>query len=89
MGQGNLKAPERIPAFERCAIAVSRQFPTFDLGFDFDTSKANKSIPGVRNDGPAYNAGLRDGQKLLGSSVTKGDPDHVATFQVSSEAGLQ
>jgi predicted metalloprotease with PDZ domain len=86
---GNLQPPEHIPQFGCSAVAVSKLLPVFDLGFDYETSKANKSIVGVRKDGPAYSAGLRDGQKLLSSSITKGKPDQLATFKVSSESGEQ
>ena len=36
----------------------------FDAGFDFDASLATRRITGVDVDGPAYAAGLRDGQTL-------------------------
>jgi hypothetical protein len=62
---------------------------TFDLGFDFDRSRTTRMITGVVENGPAFNAGLRDGQSLLGNSFNKGDPERIAKFKVHSGAGDQ
>ena len=84
MAQGNLPAPEYIPQFEGCAKAVMEPLPVFDLGFDMETARTSKAISGVRQDGPAYAAGLRDGQKLMELSFIKGNPDRLVTLKVNS-----
>ena len=42
---------------------------TFDAGFDFEASMKTRRITDVDPDGPAYAAGLRDGQKLRSISI--------------------
>lgn len=89
MTQGNLPAPEHIPQFQGCTKALSKPLPVFDLGFDIEAARTSKAISGVRLDGPAYTAGLRDRQKLLGLSFSNGDPDRLVTIKVTSEDGEQ
>lgn len=89
LNQGQLQAPKRIPLLGTCAVPALAMLPTFDLGFDYDASRAGKTVTGVQEGSPAYAAGLRNGQKLLGYSVTKWDPDHLDTFRVSSTQGEQ
>jgi len=85
--QGNLKPPARIPYLSDCATPLLKELPTFDLGLDFDRSRESKTVMGVVENGPAFRAGLRNGQPLLGYSVTKWEPDHIASFKISSESG--
>jgi hypothetical protein len=62
--------------------------PTFDLGFDFAASRAAGKVMGVRLEGPAYAAGLRDGQLLRGRiSVTNNDSQSAAVFGIRDDAG--
>ena len=89
LNQGQLKAPTSIPSLGTCAVPALKMLPTFNLGFDYDASRANNTVIGVQESGPAYTAGLRNGQKLLGYSVVKWDPDHLATFRISSAQGEQ
>jgi predicted metalloprotease with PDZ domain len=52
--------------FGPCVRIVSRVQPTFDRGFDAEaTEAAAMKLTGVREDGPAYAAGLRNGEQLL------------------------
>jgi hypothetical protein len=44
-------------------------------------------VKSVRSDGPAFKAGLRDGQELNGCSVYNNQPDKVATFHIRTTAG--
>ena len=61
---------------------------TFDLGLDLPHSAATSTVTGVVPDGPAYIAGLRDGQRLHGHmSVDNGNPDRLAIFTVTTDAG--
>jgi predicted metalloprotease with PDZ domain len=85
--QGNLKAPSHIPNLSDCATPLLKEAPTFDLGLDFDSSRTAKTVIGVVENGPAFRAGLRNGQPLLGYSVTKWESDHLASFKISSESG--
>jgi predicted metalloprotease with PDZ domain len=85
----DLPVPERLPAVDICAHPSLKELPTFDPGLDLTQSHARGVITGVVAEGPAYAAGLRDGQKLLGISVDNGDPEHLAKFKVRTEAGDQ
>jgi predicted metalloprotease with PDZ domain len=85
--QGNLKAPSHIPDLSDCATPLLKDVSTFDLGLDFDRSRAAKAVVGVVENGPTFAAGLRNGQVLLGYSVTKWEPDHLACFRIHTESG--
>jgi predicted metalloprotease with PDZ domain len=83
-----LAAPDRLPSITGCARPSFVELPTFDLGFDFAASRAAGRVIGVRPDGPAYAAGLRDGQILTGRiSVSNNDPQRVALFGIRDDAG--
>jgi predicted metalloprotease with PDZ domain len=59
----------------------------FDLGFDFAVSQAQKSISGVQKNGPAFKAGLRNGQKLKGWSIYWDDPAKEVEFKIEEKGG--
>jgi predicted metalloprotease with PDZ domain len=83
-----LAAPDRVPSLTGCARPSLVDVPTFDLGFDFAASRAAGKIVGVRPDGPAYAAGLRDGQLLQGRiSVSNNDSQRAAVFGIRDDAG--
>jgi predicted metalloprotease with PDZ domain len=83
-----LAAPDRVPSLIGCARPSLVDVPTFDLGFDFAASRAAGKVIGVRADGPAYAAGLRDGQLLSGRiSVTNNDAQRAAVFGIRDDAG--
>jgi predicted metalloprotease with PDZ domain len=60
---------------------------SFDMGFDFEKSRADKKIVGVREGGPAHRAGLRDGMEPKGYSVYFGDATKAVTVNIRDEAG--
>ncbi|WP_157178398.1 hypothetical protein [Terriglobus roseus] len=84
---GMLPAPARIPRQESCGKAAVESLPAYELGFDLKMSSSTMTVAGVADGGPAFLAGLRNGQKLLGFSVRNGDTDHLATFRVSTDSG--
>jgi len=47
-----------------CTRGAVDEVPTFDLGFDLSAPTAAGNITGVEPDGPAFQAGLRNGQRL-------------------------
>jgi len=86
--RGALAAPDRVPSLAGCARPSLVDVPTFDLGFDFAASRAAGKVMGVRPDGPAYAAGLRDGQVLHGRiSVWNNDSQRAAVFGIRDDAG--
>ncbi len=62
--------PERLtdPALELTQGQVAR----FDPGFDLAATNESQQLVGVREDGPAYSAGLRNGQSLQRFSFQSG-----------------
>ncbi len=81
-------APDRVPSLAGCARPSLVDVPTFDLGFDLAASRTAGTVTGVRPDGPAYIAGLRDGQLLRGRlSVSNNDPQRAAVFGIRDDAG--
>jgi len=74
-------------ALGACAHASMEELLAFDLGFDFEASTAAHNVIGVRRDGLALQAGLRDGQILTGWSVDRNEPDKAAKFTVQTNAG--
>jgi predicted metalloprotease with PDZ domain len=87
--QGNLAAPEDVPAVGTCARPILEDLPTFDLGFDLAASVATKQVVGVVANGPAFAAGLRNGQTLGGASSSNGHPERLATVTIQTDAGDQ
>jgi predicted metalloprotease with PDZ domain len=83
--QGNLPAPASIPGTKACYTAVHGEFPTLDLGLNYGKSRSSKTITGTKPDGPAYKAGLRDGQTWVASSYDPDDPNHPAIFTISTD----
>jgi predicted metalloprotease with PDZ domain len=71
-----------------CVQLAIDDLPTFDLGLDLAASQAALKITGVIPDGPAYKAGLRDGQVLNGRvSVYNGHTDRPAIFTIQTDDG--
>jgi predicted metalloprotease with PDZ domain len=70
-----------------CAHVVTEELPSFDLGFDFAASIEAHKLTAVRPDGPAFKAGLREGQPLSGWSVHNNQPDQLARMTITTEDG--
>jgi len=83
----SLIAPESAPTLGSCSRSFREDLPAFDLGFDFDKTQTAKTITGVEPDGPAFAAGLRNGQVLAGASVYNGQTDRFVTIRIRDDAG--
>ncbi len=79
---GDLPAPTTMPGLGNCYHSVQGEFPTFNLGLDFAKSRATQAISGVDPSGPAYKAGLRDGQPVVWWDVDRGNTKKKATVTV-------
>jgi len=66
------------------------EIATFNLGFDLAASTAAGSVTGVEPGGPAFQAGIRNGQRLSGRlSVYNHQPDRIAIVTIQTSAGRQ
>ncbi|HET9399410.1 MAG TPA: hypothetical protein VFO34_00535 [Candidatus Acidoferrales bacterium] len=71
------------------AVSLSKvEVPSADLGFDVNTTRSTRKVTGVREDGPAYKAGLRNGQDVRGISYHANDPKQVAKISIQAEGGV-
>ena len=89
----HMEAGEQIllPAdlFPSCATVKTENIAAYDAGFDRVKSRETGVVAGVKTDGPAYAAGLRDGMKFLGrSGGTEGDSRVPAAYRVA-DAGAE
>jgi hypothetical protein len=68
-----------------CFRKETRTFAKYDLGFDDVASRQTKppKVVGVRKDGPAYRAGLRDGAEIVNVQRSPGRSDVEAVVIVS------
>jgi predicted metalloprotease with PDZ domain len=75
-------------AWGQCIAFQEGVRTVFDVGFDRDrTGAAGNIATGVRQNGPAYGAGLRDGMKILRRTTGKlGDPNVAVTYEVEAAA---
>jgi hypothetical protein len=65
-----------------CIQVVMELVPPFDFGLDYNATKATGVITGIKNVGPAYKAGLRDGERVLKEDLHNGRTDVPQTFVV-------
>jgi len=72
-----------------CLRGAPHSVPRFDLGFDFDATRADKRVVGVRSGSAAAAAGLRDGQQLAGASINLGQPDKPVTIQIREGSAVR
>jgi predicted metalloprotease with PDZ domain len=70
------------PALGNCAKLEKKETAIVDPGFDQQASMDGKVIAGVVVDGPAWRAGIRDGQKMFRISIYNGDPSKDALLGV-------
>lgn len=85
--QGSLVAPADVPYVGGCVRPVQEDVSMFELGFDLEHSQVTHAVTGVVEGGPAFLAGLRDGQALHGISVYNNNPNRLATFHVTTAEG--
>ena len=75
--------------FGRCVCRSVDEVPTFDLGFDRETLLSKKTVANLRPNSAAFNAGLREGQQVLGMSIYWGDVSKPIRLTVHSGKGPQ
>lgn len=79
---------ETIPLPGRLGACVKLMRPTlfsFEMGYDRRKSRSLKRITGVLPSGPAYAAGLRDGDILKTGVVVDGDPNQEAKLEIERD----
>jgi predicted metalloprotease with PDZ domain len=83
---GSIRVPEA--ALGSCVQSHSEASWKFDLGFDRKSTRIEtKVVSGVEPGSKAFEAGLRDGQKLVGWSFNFGDPSKQVRLTIDSEDG--
>jgi predicted metalloprotease with PDZ domain len=70
-----------------CLELELRPIGSFELGFDLSASREAGLAVGVVEDGPAWAAGLREGQDLTGWSVHGGDPTKEVVLTLRAPQG--
>ena len=73
-----------VKGFAPCLQGKIVRIGPYELGFK-DSSKETHRVAGVSPGSSAYRAGLRDGQRLVGWSITAGDP--LRTVELTIEEG--
>jgi predicted metalloprotease with PDZ domain len=78
-----------IPDFPKnpCVGLESEKLPLFDLGFDGDVLLSKNLVVNVQEDSEAFKAGVRDGQEVLGMSVTWNDENESVRLRVRTASG--
>ncbi len=71
--------------FGPCSALEMKKESPYDLGFDHVRGSGN--IQGVRLDGPAYRAGLRDGMRYRSGSWTPGRSDVPVNLVIREDGG--
>jgi predicted metalloprotease with PDZ domain len=82
VGGGPIILPDG--AFGACATERMESRHRWDPAFDLDSSLKTRSVTGVRAGGAAERAGLRNGMKILGASVQRGDPARNLVLRVQN-----
>lgn len=75
--------------FEPCLALRVEPLGPFDLGFDFERSRAQRIVHGARQGSRAWEVGLRDGQELAGWSITLGDPRRRVELEIQDVLGTR
>ena len=78
-----------IPDFPKnpCIRLATEELPLFDLGFDGDVLRSKKLVAGVREDSEAFKAGVRDGQEVLGMSISWNDVSKPVRLSIRAASG--
>jgi predicted metalloprotease with PDZ domain len=67
-----------------CLVGKMTTVYTFDLGFDWDASNGKKQIVGVRPGSAAARAGVHDGDRIAGVSISFGEADTPVELNLGS-----
>jgi predicted metalloprotease with PDZ domain len=80
-----------LPAdlFGRCGRFETLSQPVFDRGFDFAATLRDHILVGVVEGGPAWRAGLRDGQRIHMNERHTNDSRTALTYRVDQPDGSQ
>lgn len=68
--------------YGECLDMKIKALAPYELGFDFEASREKGSITNVQTGTRAHGAGLRNGQRLVGWSVTHGEADKPVSLTV-------
>lgn len=69
-------------------VPESREIAVFELGLDSDVLLSKRLVAGVKPGTAAFDAGLRDGQKVVGGiSIYFGDTTRELQLKIKDEAG--
>jgi predicted metalloprotease with PDZ domain len=61
----------------------------YEAGFDVEETIRTRVVAGVVQDSAAHRAGVRDGQRLAGISIARGDPEQSAMVRVTDAEGTR
>lgn len=77
----------QLPAelFEPCLALTPTEVATYELGFDLSRTMDERVVHGVRAESKAFEAGLRDGQALVGMSIYHGNLEREVELQVRED----
>lgn len=85
---GDIEMPR--DALGPCVEPGLESIGRFELGFDRSSVDAEPhKVVGLKEDSEAYKAGLRNGQQLIGWSITNGDPTKQVKLTIKIETGKQ
>jgi predicted metalloprotease with PDZ domain len=73
------------PGFELKAVETRK----FDLGFDYQACLSTNLVSGLRSESRAFEAGLRNGQEIIGRSIFFGNPTKPAEIKVRDREGAK
>lgn len=82
VAEGGKLLPARTDWFAPCMTHVTAQSGVFDLGFDFDATRVANVVSGLRAGSAAERAGLREGDRLGGWTVSFGDASRPVKLTV-------
>lgn len=83
---GGIDLPRRLTE-PSCRLGKAK-VKTFDPGFSLEKAQQTKQIEGVKEDGNAYRAGLRNGQKIRTLSIFEGN-DPKAEIEVMDDGKIK